>query len=92
MPRSNYSAQYLNYGLVPNYSYKPDDTRHYNDASGGNRNSAYQQEFKEKLSMTTKISHKELDCCKDKFKYLFIEVGTLTSPSSTPARRVTSNH
>lgn len=68
MPRSNYSAQYLNYGVVPNMSCKPERLRMGQPVTSTVRNSSYQQEFRDKTNMTHNINGKDLDCAKDKFK------------------------
>ena len=67
MERSSYSAQFLNYGLVPTYSHKIENV----PQLGGSlaiKASTYQQEYKEKLGMNKNINMKELDCYRDKFK------------------------
>lgn len=43
MPRSSYSAQYLNYGNISTYSYKPDITPTFPEASLAVKASTYQQ-------------------------------------------------
>lgn len=68
MPRSSYSTQYLNYGHVPTYCYKPDSIRQTPETSLAIKASNYQQEYKEKLALTKGINFKELDCFRDKFK------------------------
>ncbi len=55
MPRSSYSAQYLNYGHIPTYTYKADGVAPFPEASLAVKASTYQQEYKEKLNMTKSI-------------------------------------
>jgi hypothetical protein len=43
IPRSSYSAQYLNYGHIPTYSYKPDTIRQSPETSLAIKASTYQQ-------------------------------------------------
>jgi hypothetical protein len=71
MPRSSYSAQYLNYGHIPTYCYQSGDVPPFPESSIAMKASTYQQEYKEKLSMTRNIDFKELDCFRNKFKYTF---------------------
>jgi len=58
MPRSSYSAQYLNYGHIPTYSYKPDTIRQSPEASLAVKASTYQQEYKDKLGVINKVNFK----------------------------------
>lgn len=81
MPRSSYSAQYFNYGYMPTYAYKPDETKQFPQTSLAVKASTYQQEYRDKLAMTKNIDFKELDCFRDKFKYSSLYAEIPTSPS-----------
>lgn len=69
MPRSSYSAQYLNYGHIPTYKHKGDGVQPFPDASLTVKSSTYQQEYKDKLDLIKTMDIRDLDCTRDKFKY-----------------------
>ena len=46
IPRSSYSAQYLNYGHIPTYSYKSDNIRQSPETPLAIKASTYQKEYK----------------------------------------------
>jgi hypothetical protein len=69
LPRSSYAAQFLNYGHLVPYAHKQSAVRHGPEVSLAVTASTYQQEYKEKLAMTSSVSFKDLDCYRDKFQY-----------------------
>jgi hypothetical protein len=67
LPRSSYDREYLNYGTLPMFNYKPHDSKHASSKMNV-KTSNYQDAFKEKQIELKQINYKDLDCVKDKLK------------------------
>lgn len=81
LPRSSYAAQFLNYGHLAPYAHKPSAVRQEPEVSLAVTASTYQQEYKEKLAMTSPVGFRDLDCYRDKFAYPFLNAAAPTCPS-----------